>query len=190
MDAALVSSQLRVDAVVEPDQRHHLGDPSWRRAPGWRSTGSVVARLAGTLALVCAMASPALAGGVCVQVDTGNNAGALIVLKKVKLGARAVGPADGFIALFSGGQYSFFFPLDGQALNNSAHDLAVGLTSHKVGFNAAGTLGGGGPATEIGIRCVAGPDKKVNVLDQCDFFFDGTGATGHVVECSAAPSLP
>ena len=70
MNAALVSSQMRV-----------------------------VAWMAGTLALVCAMASPALAGGLCVQMDAGANAGSLIVLKKVKLGARAAGPAQGFIAL-------------------------------------------------------------------------------------------
>ena len=162
MNAALVSSQMRV-----------------------------VAWMAGTLALVCAMASPALAGGLCVQMDAGANAGSLIVLKKVKLGARAAGPAQGFIALYSGGPgYGFFFPVEGQAINSSARDLAVGLTYHRVGFSAGGSLGGGGPSIEIGIRCDAGPDEKINVLDVCDVYFDNSFAASHVVECSAAPELP
>jgi hypothetical protein len=146
--------------------------------------------MAGTLAIVCAMASPAVAGGLCVQVDAGANAGAMIVLKKVKLGARAVGPAQGFLALYSGGQYCFFFPLEGQAINSAARDLAVGLTYHRVGFNAAGSLGGGGPSIELGIRCVAGLNGKIDVLDACSFYFDDSAAAGHVVDCSSAPALP
>ena len=58
------------------------------------------------------------------------------------------------------------------------------------GFNAAGSLGGGGPSIEIAVRCVAGPDEKINVLDVCGLSFDGSLASGHVVECSAAPALP
>jgi hypothetical protein len=147
--------------------------------------------MAGTLVLVCAMASPALGGGLCVQVDSGSNAGSLIVLKKVKLGARGIGPAHGFIAIWTGVEYGFFFPVEGQAINNSARDLAVGLTYHKPGFNSAGSLGGGSPSTEIAIRCVAGPDEKINVLDVCGLSFDGVSpGSGHVVECSAAPALP
>ena len=57
------------------------------------------------------------------------------------------------------------------------------------GFNAAGSLGGG-PSIEIAVRCVAGPDEKINVLDVCGLSFDGSLASGHVVECSAAPALP
>ncbi len=193
MRVELDSLPTGMDAVVAPDQEvrgPNPGDSSRTRSPGRQPLARAIARMLGMLVLLSTAAVPALAGGLCIQVDAGASAGSLIVLKKVKLGASVAGPAEGFIALYSGGQYAFFFPVDGQALNNAAHDLAVGLTYHRVGFSAGGALGGGGPSSEIGVRCIAGPDQKINVLDACGFYFDNSAATGHVVDCAAAPSLP
>lgn len=71
-----------------------------------------------------------------------------------------------------------------------SHAGPTGFCQRLVGFSAAGSLGGGGPSTELGVRCLAGPDQKINVLDACDFYFDSSGASGHVIPCSLAPSLP
>jgi hypothetical protein len=151
------------------------------------------------IALVCAVASPALSKDLCVQVDEGAFAGSVIVLQKVKLGPQQYGPVHGYLRRFSGtplpDSFGNAFPLFGQAIVSSTGDLVVGLAWPLAFIDEDGkgsTLSLPADNQTLWLACTAGPDGKVGVLDSCpDAFVLNDNVPSHVVPCKdVAPPLP
>ena len=142
------------------------------------------------LALVCTLASPALAKDLCLQLDTGLYAGSHVVLKDVNLGAQKFGPVHGYLARFGVSSFIQFYPTEGQAMVSSTHNLLLGLMVHEGVLNPDGSADIGFDAFFMNLRCPPGTDGKINVLDTCDGFVSGAGATGHIIDCHSAPRIP
>lgn len=144
------------------------------------------------LALAAVSASAAFAKDLCIQVDNSSFAGSQIVVKKAKLGAGNVAPAQGYFAQFSQSSLSFadFRPMAGGSVVSSTGDLALGMTLYSPTVGPGGSVGNGTGSSTINCLCHAGPDGKIGALDSCSLDFDVTGATGHVVPCTDVVAIP
>jgi hypothetical protein len=153
-----------------------------------------MARLLLALVLVCTFAASASAKNLCVQINTGTEAGAIIVLNKVQLGKGKTGPVQGYFAKFDQTLLAFteFYAISGETIVGTRGGLVAGVTLHRAYITGSGNLVASSLSRTINFNCGTGAnDDDIDVLDSCGGFLDSASISGHVVDCKhAAPAIP
>jgi len=144
------------------------------------------------LALLGVLAPPALAKDLCLQADTGGYSGSHILLKDVSLSARKFGPVHGYFAAWDPVDHAFrqFFPVDGQAIVSSSHNLILGLTMHEILIRSDASSFEALRLFAINLACVPGPNGKIGLLDECRGYIFEKPTMGHVISCHDVPLIP
>ena len=127
---------------------------------------------------------------VCVQLD---DDGDVLVLRGVGKGSQGVsGHRGDFVGIDPDFKPIYeYTPLAGAAIQTSDGDLAVGVTEYHVGPN-----GFAENITFHRVRCTAGADDRLNVLDPCldikrrtNFLPEQVSSSGHVIPCKDLPPV-